>query len=113
MTGRILGRRADFILVDDPTKQEDAASETTRKVQLDRLHQQVFSRLEPGGQIMVIGQRVHLLDLYGSLEKEEWVIGPDAGDRLWHIEKYPAVLRWPNEDPENPEPIVLWPERWP
>ena len=55
MTGRILGRRADFILVDDPTKPEDAAAETTRKRQLDHLRQQVFTRVDPGGRIMVIG----------------------------------------------------------
>lgn len=111
ITSRVLGRRADYILVDDPTKQEDAASEQTRKAQIAHLRQQVFTRAEPegefkGGRVMVIGQRVHMLDLYGELEAQEWEIGPRAGTKAWHVQKYPAVLDWKRRK-------VLWPERWP
>jgi len=112
MGGRVLGRRADFVIVDDPTKQEDAESPATRVSQLKHLRQQVFTRAEPegaewkGGRIVVIGQRVHMLDLYGELEKQEWERGPKEGERLWHIEKYPAVLSWEKKE-------TLWPEKWP
>lgn len=111
ITSRVLGRRADYVLVDDPTKQEDAASPTTRDVQLRHLRQQVFTRAEPegefnGGRIAVIGQRVHMLDLYGELERQEWERGPDVGERVWKVEKYPAVLDWEAKK-------TLWPERWP
>lgn len=110
MTGRVLGRRADFVIVDDPTKQEDAESPATRQRTLNHLQQQVFSRAEPegefnGGRIVVIGQRVHLLDCYGSLEKQEWPRGPNKGQKVWHVEKYPAVLDWDKKK-------TLWPERW-
>ena len=112
MTGRVLGRRADFVLVDDPTNQEDAELETSRIKSLKHLRQQVFSRAEPsgdwhGGRIVVIGQRVHLLDMYGDLERQEWQTGPLKGTKAWHTEKYPAVLDW------GPPVKTLWPERWP
>lgn len=112
MTGRVLGRRADFVIVDDPTKQEDAESPLERTRQLKHLQQQVFTRAEPegeewkGGRIVVIGQRVHLLDLYGELEKQEWTRTAKKGEKAWHVEKFPAVLDWDTHK-------VLWPERWP
>jgi hypothetical protein len=111
MGGRVLGRRADFIVVDDPTKHEDAISPAQRESQLAHLRQQVFTRAEPegdewkGGRIAVIGQRVHMLDLYGELEKQEWTRGEKRGTRVWHTEKYPAVLDWENK-------ITLWPKKW-
>lgn len=110
MGSRVLGRRADFIIIDDPTRQEDAESPATRDSQLRHLRQQVFTRAEPqgewkGGRIMVIGQRVHIRDLYGVLESQEWEIGDKAGTKSWHVEKYPAVLDWENKK-------TLWPERW-
>ncbi len=110
MTGRVLGRRADFILVDDPTKQEDAQSELARRRLLEHLQQQVFTRAEPedefmGGRIAVIGQRVHLMDCYGVLESQIWENGPQEGEKVWHNEKYPAVLDWQTQK-------TLWPEKW-
>jgi len=110
MNGQVLGREADFVIVDDPTDQEDAASETARKRALKHLREQVFTRAEPegdspGGRIAVVGQRVHLLDLYGALEKQEYEIGPLIGQKLFHTEKYPAVLNWDTKR-------VLWPGRF-
>jgi len=109
MNGQVLGREADFIMVDDPTDQEEAESETSRRRELKHLQEQVFTRAEPqadkpGGRIAVVGQRVHLLDVYGTLAKMEWEIGPNKGEKLWHVEKYPAVLDWDSKR-------VLWPER--
>jgi len=45
-------------------------------------------------------------DLYGELEKQEWTRTEKRGQRVWHTEKYPAVLDWENH-------ITLWPEKWP
>ena len=110
MASQILGMEADFVIVDDPTNQEISESETERKRQLKHLREQVFSRAEPqgdrpGGHIVVVGQRVHLLDLYGELEKQEYEIGPLRGQKLFHTEKYPAILDWENQK-------VLWPQRF-
>jgi len=109
MNGQVLGREADFVFVDDPTDQEQAESEVARIRELKHLREQVFTRAEPqgdkpGGRIAVVGQRVHLFDLYGELGKQEWEVGPLKGEKLWHVEKYPAVLDWEKQH-------VLWPER--
>ena len=110
MNGQVLGRRADFIIVDDPTDQELAASEVDRRAALLHLREQVFTRAEPqvdkpGGRITVVGQRVHLFDMYGELERQEYEIGPNKGKRLWHNEKYPAIADWDTKK-------VLWPEKF-
>ena len=123
ITGRVLGREADFVIVDDPTNQEVAASPTERLRHLEHIQQQVFSRAEPevkgkpGGRVAVIGQRVHSKDMYGELEKQVWEMGPLEGQPLFHVEKYPAVLRWPDKDEKGDwiegTEQVLWPERFP
>lgn len=110
MSTQVLGMEADFVMVDDPTNQEISASDTERKNQLKHLREQVFSRAEPqgdrpGGRIVVVGQRVHLLDLYGELEKQEYEMGDLRGQKLFHTEKTPAVLDWDRRE-------VLWPQRF-
>lgn len=108
----VLGMRADYVILDDPTNDEIAASPSENKKQMRWLRGQVLHRLDPGGKALVIGQRVHVRDMYGQLEKQTWERGPKRGQPFWKVEKSPAVIRWEDEDPENPEPIVLWPERW-
>jgi hypothetical protein len=115
---QILGREATWAILDDITTSEITESETQRQKLLNWVQQSVFSRLEQGadgalaGHALVVGQRVHLNDLYGELESEMGVKGSRAGKKLWHVVKHPAVIRWPDEDPNAPEPIVLWPEKW-
>lgn len=116
MEGQVLGREADFVIVDDPTDRENSESETKRRRDMKHLQEQVFSRAEPqgdspGGRIAVIGQRVHLLDLYGELEAQEYEIGPFKGQRVFHTEKYPAIVRWP-ERQDGSDAVLLWPERF-
>ncbi len=55
---------------------------------------------------------MHLRDIYGTIAAQKFLRGPQKGQPLWHVITYPAVLRWPDEDPEHPEPLTLWPERW-
>lgn len=114
----VLGMRADFVIIDDPTNSEIAVSPTENKKQVTWLQQNVLTRIEPqedldyGGKALIIGQRVHIRDLYGQIEKQKYEQGPLRGQPYWKVEKTPAVIRWPGEDPENPAPLVLWPERW-
>lgn len=111
---QILGREATWAILDDITTQEITESERER----DKLHswvrQSVFSRLQQGsdeaaaGHALVVGQRVHLNDLYGELEAEVGLRGPGAGQPLWHVTKFPAILKWPEDNDGIAE--VLWPE---
>jgi hypothetical protein len=106
---QVLGMEADFVIVDDPTDSKISESPTERERHLQWLREEVLTRLQPGGRAVVIGQRVHLHDLYGELSGQVYQRGPFKGQRLWHVERYPAILRWPAEDPDHPEAEVLWP----
>jgi predicted phage terminase large subunit-like protein len=67
MTGPVLGRRAELIIVDDPTSQQDATSETVMDQQKLWFKQTLMSRLKPGGRCVVILTRWHDKDLASML----------------------------------------------
>jgi len=73
--GTLTGRGGDIIILDDPHKPEDAASEKKRNSVLDWFKSTLLSRLnDPGaGPIILIQQRVHEGDLAGYLlEQGGW-----------------------------------------
>jgi len=73
--GVLTGRGADFIIIDDPQKPDDAMSETGRKSVNDWFDGSVRSRLDSRakGCIIIIMQRLHQDDLCGHvLEQGEW-----------------------------------------
>ena len=114
---QILGMEATVVIVDDVTDKKIAENPEARRKQIDWLRGEVLSRVETqqteaSGRAVVVGQRLHIQDLYGEFQKQEYERGPKAGDPLWTTIRKPAVLRWPDEDPENPEPLVLWPGKW-
>jgi hypothetical protein len=100
---QVLGMEANWVICDDVVSRESAKHPTQREALSEWFHGDVMSRLEPGGRAVVIGQRLHLYDLYGELAKEK--IPGEETPRWKHI-NYPAVLDWE-------EKRVLWPERWP
>jgi predicted phage terminase large subunit-like protein len=91
--GPLTGRGAHLLLIDDPVKnREDADSEIIRKKTRDWYTSTAYTRLMPGGRIVIIQTRWHEDDLSGWLlaehEHEEWevlnlpAIGID-GKALW------------------------------
>jgi predicted phage terminase large subunit-like protein len=73
--GTLTGRGGDIIILDDPHKPEDAASEKKRKSVLDWFKSTLLSRLNDpaSGPIILIQQRVHEGDLAGYLlEQGDW-----------------------------------------
>lgn len=111
--GALTGRGAHVLIIDDPIKNaEDAASETMREKLWDWFQTTAFSRLEPGGYVVIVGTRWHEDDLIGRLERAS---RPDEhGNREgleWDILKFPAIA-----EPDDPlgreigEP--LWPFRF-
>lgn len=115
---QILGSEATVVILDDATDRQTSENPDKAQRHLEWIQEEVLSRLETkgttvaAGRAVVVGQRVHFNDMYGSFEKQQGLKGAKKGKNLWHVVKYPAVIRWPDEDPEHPEPIVLWPERW-
>ncbi len=70
----ITGQGADLIVIDDPVKnREEAESFTLREKVWDWFTDDLYTRLEPGGQMIVIMTRWHYDDLGGRIQKmPEW-----------------------------------------
>ena len=102
--GAITGMGADLLLIDDPVKSAaEAESETIRASTYDWFRATAYTRLEPGGAVIVIQTRWHELDLTGMLLSDE------AED--WHHVNLPAVAE--DNDAIGREPgEALWAERY-
>lgn len=95
--GPLTGRGAHLLLIDDPVKnREDAESEVIRKKTKDWYTSTAYTRLMPGGRIVIIQTRWHEDDLAGWLQTEH-------GHEGWTILDLPAI----NEAGE-----ALWPEQY-
>ena len=73
--GSITGRGADFIIIDDPLKAEDGASETARTRVIDWYDGTLSTRLndKERGVIILVMQRLHQEDLAGFvIERGGW-----------------------------------------
>jgi predicted phage terminase large subunit-like protein len=73
--GVLTGRGADYIIIDDPLKPDEALSVTQRKAANDWFDHTLYSRLNDKrtGCIIIIMQRLHEDDLVGHvLEQENW-----------------------------------------
>jgi predicted phage terminase large subunit-like protein len=90
----VTGRGADIALIDDPFKdREEADSERRRETVWDWYRSTLYTRLMPGGAIVLIQTRWHEDDLAGRLLEQE-------GDQ-WEVLELPAL---------HPERGALWPE---
>ena len=98
--GQIYGKRADMIIVDDAVTLKNA---NEFEKQIRWLTQDVRSRLNPTGKLIVIGTRVASVDLYRELRQEDRYPG---GLVPWKYLAMPALLET-NEDPDKW--VTLWP----
>lgn len=93
--GPLTGRGAHILLIDDPFKgREEADSETMRKRLKDWYKSVAYTRLMPGGVIIIMNTRWHEDDLTG------WVLSEHQHEN-WHVLNLPAL------DSDN---RALWPE---
>jgi len=132
--GPITGRGAHLLLIDDPLKsREDADSEIIRKHLRDWYASVAYTRLMPGGAVVIIATRWHEDDLTGWLlrdhQHEDWTVIDmpaisDVGEALWpeqyplerlrEIERTIGVREWSALYQQRPAPVegVLFkPER--
>jgi|TARA_X000001388_G_scaffold62144_1_gene47869 predicted phage terminase large subunit-like protein len=104
--GGITGKGAHVLLIDDPVKnREDAESENNREATWDWYTSTAYTRLSPGGGILVILTRWHDDDLAGKLLTAE-----EDGADAWEVVKYPAIAEEDEEFRASGEP--LHPERY-
>ena len=118
--GPITGRGAHVLLIDDPVKnREEAESSTVREGAKSWYSSTAYTRLAPGGGVLVIQTRWHDDDLSGHLLTEmreasiefrdtgEW---PDDADR-WDVVEFPAIATSDEQYRLRGEP--LHPARYP
>jgi len=98
--GQIYGKRADMIIVDDAVTLKNA---NEFEKQIRWLTQDVRSRLNPTGKLIIIGTRVSAIDLYKELRSEDRYPG---GLVPWTYLAMPALLTT-DENPDKWE--TLWP----
>ncbi len=105
--GAITGRGSDLLLIDDPIKnREEAESLTYRDRAWEWFSSTAYTRLMPGGRIVIIATRWHEDDLIGRLLSRDYM--SEAQIRKWVHLDLPAIAyeNTPNEQ-------ALWPERFP
>lgn len=96
----ITGRGADVLLIDDPLKdRHEADSELQRQRIWDWYTSTAYTRLAPGGRVIVIQTRWHEDDLSGRLLADE----ARGGDK-WTVLELPAI---------NDAGEALWPDFYP
>jgi hypothetical protein len=98
--GQIYGKRADMIIIDDAVTLSNA---NDFEKQIKWLQQDVRSRLNPTGKLIVIGTRVAAVDLYKELRNPDRYPG---GLVPWTYLAMPAQLE-SDEDPDKW--VTLWP----
>lgn len=104
--GGITGKGAHILLIDDPVKnREDAESQNNRDSNWDWYTSTAYTRLAPGGGVLVILTRWHDDDLAGRLLKQ----GEEGGDD-WEVVRYPAVAEADEQFRKAGE--ALHPERY-
>lgn len=110
--GKVLGRHAHAIVIDDPTKPQtmtDASLEETKRWKKETS----ASRLLPGGAYVLIMQRLHENDLAGFAEEENTEGGGEPYDFLRLPMRYEAEQHCTTsigfEDPRKEEGELLWP----
>ena len=75
--GVLTGRGADFLIIDDPLKPEEAASESQRRAVNEWYDHTLITRLNDkrDGSIIIIMQRLHEDDLVGHVqESDDWKV---------------------------------------
>lgn len=112
--GGITGKGAHILIIDDPIKdQEEADSALVREKLWDWYQSTAYTRLAPGGGVLVIQTWWNDDDLAGRLQQAMAMIGKEGapeGIDDFEIIKYPALsLSYEYRDdfdPGNPGPII-------
>ena len=110
--GQMVGRGADFLIVDDPYKNRQQAYSASERAKLFNWYRtDARTRLAPGGRIALMHQRWHINDLASELIK---LADSDPLADQWRVVVYSAICENAETDPLGRE--VGWPldpVRWP
>lgn len=105
--GPMSGRGAHLLLIDDAVKnREEASSQAVRQRNKDWFTSTAYTRLMPGGRIVVVMTRWHMDDLAG------WLLESQPHEN-WTVLSLPAIAE-SDEDPiGRAKGEALWPDMFP
>lgn len=105
--GSIVGHGGDLIVLDDLiANREQAESEAYVEKMWDYYTGSLFTRLQPGGAIVIVMHRWSTRDIVGRL-----LSGEEAGE--WRVLRFPAEAELPVESYDQRKPgEYLWPDRY-
>lgn len=108
--GSITGRGANVLFIDDYVKNaEDACSPTNQQKNFDWFVSTAYTRLEPGGSVVVLATRWDVNDLIGMLKANQHEFSG-----TWRVIELPALAYEGEIDPLGRAPgDPLWPARYP
>lgn len=105
--GPLTGRGAHVLIIDDPFKnQEEAESETIREARWNWYTSSAYTRLAPGGGVLVMATRWHEDDLSGRLLEQL-----KRGEEPWEVVSFPAIAE--TDEPHRRAGEALHPARYP
>lgn len=103
----VTGKGAEIVLIDDPTKSRaEAESPAYRRRVLDWYQNDLYTRLHPGGVVVLIMTRWTALDLAGQLLEEA-----NNGGERWDVVSLPAIAE-EGDALGRQAGQALWPERY-
>lgn len=117
----VIGVRPHLIIADDVNDTRNAATEAQQETVATKWHDEIENRLEPGGVIAVVQQRMGRWDLSADLMQIR-DIDDDDPDALSDRPLYHRIVFKAHDDtkcpgdgthPAYPDGCLLWPERWP
>lgn len=107
--GGITGRGAHILIIDDPFKnRKDADSPTIRQNVWDWYTSTAYTRLAPGGGILITHTRWHEDDLVGRLLRKE---KENGGAENWKVINFPAIAE--HDEKHRKKGEALHPQRYP
>jgi predicted phage terminase large subunit-like protein len=105
--GGVTGRGADLLTIDDACKSRaEAESPTYRERTWDWYTDDAYTRLHPGGRVLLVATRWHHDDLPGR------ILQLDGGRNEWDVLCFPAIAEEADALERSPGE-ALWPERYP
>lgn len=104
--GSLTGRGADILVIDDPiANEQQASSERVRDSIWNWYTSTAYTRLSPGGGLIVMATRWHCDDLIGRLLESQ-----ENGGEKWQVINFPAIAEHDEEHRKAGE--ALHPERF-
>lgn len=108
--GKIAGRGADLLIIDDPHSEQEAKQAESNPAVFDDVYDWYVygprQRLQPGAKICVVQTRWSKRDLTGRLLQKMAQDASAVADK-WTVIEFPAIL---DEHTENER--SLWPQYW-